>query len=335
MSSGGFDASDSMQVVRSAVSGMWNYYSQMITVLPVALDGLSRNLDRLADGSTAMTSPPVGTAPPKRNARVVDGVPVVLPVRIVDASEGWAIYFFETARVVEELRAQEKNSTYVATFNEQFTIVDLGGRTPITILACDYRESDLGVYAEIGVCLQVRPRGDPTEPPGTFFLSLTVNDHFNVPRATALWGYRKTTANRLRVKYQDRVTHFAVDPGNKNALSVSFPRFGNGRTMDLPIYTYGMSSDAAGEPVPRKSLISRSAYGEGVQIGGNVELTLGDRSQKFCVCKVDAEGLQPCVCRMLRNLGLPQRPAANGWLEHMSAPVSEAFSCTPAPRKQK
>lgn len=328
---GRHDPSDPERLARSALAGLRDYSALMATVLPVALDGLSRRLDRQAEPRPAPAAS--GAAPPPRDARVVEGVPVVLPARIVDASEGWALYYFPTERVRAEVREQARSSAYMRDFREQFELVDLAGRTPVTLLACDYRESDLGVYAEIGVCLHVRPRGDPTELPGTFFLSLTVNDRFNVPRATALWGYRKGMAERLRARYERSAAHFAVDPDDADALAVSFPRFGSGRTRDLPIYTYGMRKDAAGVPVPQKALISRSAHGEGVQVGGNVAVTLGDGSQPFCVCKLDAEQLQPCVCRMLRNLGLPERPAANGWLEHMSAPVSASTACRPAPHR--
>ena len=124
-----------------------------------------------------------------------------------------------------------------------------------------------------------------------------------------------------------RDSGYAVDRNDDTALSISFPRFGSGRATDIPIYTYGLHKNAHGKDIPQKTLISRSASGQGEQIAGNVPLTLGDKTQKGCVCKLGPPGVkQACVCLMLRELGLPRPPDANGWLEHMSAYCSAAMA---------
>jgi hypothetical protein len=302
-------------------SGMSSYYSEMPTVLTVALDTLSRDLDRHVKGEPADVRNPIGIAPTLPKTYVVDGVPVVLPVRIVDASQGWAIWMVPA----------DKAQYHLSTITDKYTVVDVGnGRAALTILGCDYRETDLGVYREVGVALYVRPRNDPEEMPGNIFLSLSVNEKFNLIRAAALWGYSKTLAPNLLVNYSIDKTDFVVDRYDPTALSISFPRFGSGRATDIPIYTYGLGKNAAGErKVPLKTLISRSAAGQGEQVAGNVALQLGDPANPGgCVCRLwPPEINQACVCRMLGDLGLPRQPDANGWLEHMSADCSAAMVC--------
>jgi len=81
---------------------------------------------------------------------------------------------------------------------------------------------------------------------------------------------------------------------------------------------------------PSKMVIARSGSGEGMQIGGNVTLTVGDGTQARCVCRLGgAEWTrQACVCLLLRDLGLPrQAAAANTWSESMWADCSESVSC--------
>jgi hypothetical protein len=103
---------------------------------------------------------------------------------------------------------------------------------------------------------------------------------------------------------------------------VAFPRFGSGHSTGMSCYTYGTIRDAAGREIPHKTLISRNGTGEGMQIGGTVELRLGDGTQARCVCRLGPGPAQGCVCLILRDLGLPKRPAVNGWSEHMDAWVS-------------
>ena len=309
-------------LLKSFLAGAKNYGVEISSVLPVALDVLSRNLDGRIPPAPDETHNPYGPAPAPRKMHQVLDVPVVLPVRIVDASQGWAVYFVSAAKAQAHLDRIT---------NKKYSVVEIGGRrAALTILGCDYRETDLGKYSEIGIGLFVRPRNDPSELPGTYFLSLSVNQEFNLHRASALWGYRKTLAPNLKVNYSADRLVMAIDRNERTTLSVSFPRFGNGRATDHPIYTYGLSND--GKETPQKTLISRSAAGEGVQIGGDVELRLGrgkQKQQKGCVCSLEFGDNQPCVCELLSDLGVTDssKPAANGWLEHMSATVSAAMDC--------
>jgi len=314
----GLDPQSSGRLLGTLISGVQNYCAEIATVLPVALDALSRDLDGHVKNYPPELRHSIGAEPPLPRTYMVRDVPVVLPVRIVDASQGWAIYLVEAA----------KAQAHLDEITEKFTVVDVGGgRAALTILGCDYRETDLGVYREVGIALFVTPRDDPAEMPGNIFLSLSVNDEFNLHRASALWGYSKTLATHLSVKYHTDRVAFAVDRADSTALTISFPRFGTGRATDIPIYTYGLSKDVAGQHVPQRTLISRSASGQGEQIAGNVPLQLGDRTQTGCVCRLGPPDVkQACVCLILRDLGLPRAPEANGWLENMSAYCSAAMA---------
>lgn len=304
------------QWVRAFAQGTQTYYTEMALLLPRAVDRLSREVDDVARRRWPISP---GVAPTHRTMRVIDGVPVALPVRIVDASQAFAFYLVSASHARALLREQAL----------PFSVVDVGNdRTPVAILGVDYRETDLGAYQEFGVCLFVEPvdsNGRTYEMPGTLFASLTVNDRFNVSRATPLWGYNKTYTPHLQLHYTREAARFSVDHHDPGALSVAFPRFGSNRSTELPCYTWGCEERSGGRPAPVKTLIVRSATGEGVQVDGNVELRLGDGTQPRCVCKLESARPQACICLMLRELGLPKQPIANTWAEHMSATCAEGL----------
>ncbi len=303
------------------LNGGQTYVTEIASVLPRAIDRLSRELDHAARGRSPVQ---VDHMPACREMHVIGGVPVGLPVRILDASQAFAFYLVSVERAQAALREQ----------GQPFAAVDIGGgKTPVAILGVEYRETDLGAYQELGVCFFVRPadsRGSPYEMPGTLFASLTVSDRFNVSRATPLWGYYKTYAPHMRLKHTADAARFVVDRDDPGALSITFPRFGFSRSTEIPCYTWGTSRNDAGTSVPLKTLIVRSATGEGMQVSGNVELQLGDGTQPRCVCKLESARPQACVCLMLRDLGLPKRPIANSWAEHMWADCAEGIACRPS-----
>jgi hypothetical protein len=289
--------------------GLRNYAAEMAVAFPAAVDGLSRSLDLLASGEVS---------PPSPKTFLIRAVPLMAPVRIADASQGWAIYFVAAAQVQDHLAKQ----------GQPFTAVDVGnGRTPVIVFGTEYRDCDLGACQEIAVALFVTPNVDRREPPGLLFISLTVSDEYGIEPGKVLWGFHKTMAKDLVGSRSAETARFAIDRNDPTALSVSFPRFGRARSSNVPYYAYGTSTDLAGNETTRKTPISRSAIGEGVQIGGAVELRLGDGTQPRCVCRLGPGSTQACVCLMLRALGLPRRPAANGWAEHISAVVPQSSAC--------
>jgi hypothetical protein len=313
----GFEAERPERIQGAILPDLRNYWMELATLLPTAVDGLSRGLDESSVANPfGFMDPSYADLLPK--TYLVQDVPVMMPVRIADASQGWALYF------VSGKQAQ----THLSKQRQPFEVVVLGGgRTPVAILGMDYRGTDLGTYQELGVAFFVRPQHAPREMPGMLFLSLTVSDEYNVERAKVLWGYDKTFSRAFAATHHAGFARFAIDRDDETALAVSFPKFGRGRSSNMPCYTYGTIRDPAGNEIPHKTLISRSASGEGMQVGGRVELRLGDGTQSRCVCQLGNGNGRTCVCLMLRDLGLPRPAAAIGWAEHMHAVVGTS---TPA-----
>jgi hypothetical protein len=302
------DSGDPQEVLSASLLDVRNYIAELATIVPFALEGMINGGDISSKSYSVLDKP------------------VMLPARFMDASQGWALYFVSAEGAQAHLDKQ----------TDAFTVVDVGGkRTPVSIFGVDYRQTDLGTYSEIGVVLFVRPRHDTSAIPATLFLSLTVNQEFSRAAAHTIWGNNKTLAKDLAVRYTPASAAFSIDANDATALSVSFPRFGSGRSTNVPCYTYSLKNDAGQKTRAHRTLFSRSGTGEGVQIRGNVHLTLGDGTQKNCACHLKPMGSekQACVCLMLRDLGVSdQLPAANGWSEHMSgtleAPLPTAVSAS-------
>jgi hypothetical protein len=113
-------------LLESFLVGAKNYSLEISSVLPIALDALSRNLDGRIPPAPDETRNPYGPAPAPRKMHEVLNVPVVLPVRIVDASQGWAVYFVSAAKAQARLDR-------IA--NKKYSVVEIGGRhAALTIL---------------------------------------------------------------------------------------------------------------------------------------------------------------------------------------------------------
>ena len=92
-----------------------------------------------------------------------------MPARVLDASQGWAIFFVPTKTANRALGAA---SDYLSAF-------DAGdGRTPLTIMGVDYRNSDFGVYPEIAIALTVTAKGDPASQLFVYYLAIVVTQDF-------------------------------------------------------------------------------------------------------------------------------------------------------------
>jgi len=298
------DSGDLQELLRASLLDAGNYLAELATIVPFSLERM------INDGD-------IGS----KSYAVLDK-PVMLPARIADASQGWALYFVGAEGAQGHLDKQ----------TDAFTVIDVGGkRTPVSIFGVDYRQTDLGTYFEIGVVFFVRPRHDVSAVPGMLFLSLTVNQEFTRAAADTIWGYHKTLGRNMAVRYTAGSAAFSIDANDATALSVSFPRFGSGSSTNVPSYTYSLKNDADQKKRPHRTHFSRSGAGEGVQIRGNVHLTLGDGTQKNCACRLAPAGSeeQACVCLMLRELGVAdQLPAANGWSEQMSGALAAPLPAT-------
>jgi hypothetical protein len=302
------------KLAQKAIVELQNYCTEMATLIPFALE-------RLGTDEALMMAPdpeyPGGDGFPSSPGAgyLIGDKPMMLPVRVGEASQGWALYFVPCDWAKSRLGELDK----------QFIAVDAGsGRAALIIFAIDHRQSDLGTYVEIGVALVVRPRSNPRDLPGLLFLSLIVSDQFTIDASRTIWGYRKSLAKNMDVRYGDSFVTFCVDALDAAAFSVSFPRFGSGRSSRVPWYIYSVperDQDAAAH----RTILSRSAANEGIQMGGAVGVHLS--SAPGCVCRSDTRADDMCICAMLRDLPLPDRPAANGWSELVFGAFGAAIPC--------
>jgi hypothetical protein len=237
----------------------------------------------------------------------VDGKPFAMPARVLDASQGWAMYFVNTETANESLGAARE---ILSAFDAG------GGRTPLMIVGVDYRNSDFGVYPEFVVALTVTAKGDPAGQLFTYYLAIVVTQAFTKEAAHVVWGLEKILCPKLAVRYAADNVLFGVPNTKGTALAIRFPRFGDARSSDLPTF----SISQRGEGPERRTywaMTTKSGSGEGTQIGGSVVLELGTSGGGGCLC---GDGKSPCLCDMLRRFDIADRlPAANGWTERQTA----------------
>ena len=73
-----------------------------------------------------------------------------------------------------------------------------GGRTPLTIVGVDYRNSDFGVYPEFVVALTVTAKGDPARQLFAYYLAIVVTQEFTKEAARIVWGLEKIVSPSSR-----------------------------------------------------------------------------------------------------------------------------------------
>jgi len=290
---------------------------------PAAIQEIAGWLAMPPDAALSEYHVPVSGAEPHELGMMIDipndtKRPFVPPARILDASQGWAIWFVPIQKAAEVLA-----SAAAATGQEgvlaYFEPIECGRERAMVVLqGTDYRVSDFGRYQEITLALVVTPRGITVEP-GAFLTYLAISaDTAQVPMER-LWGLHGTVAAALQATYGDDTVRFHVGRGHaaERTFRVSFPRFGNRRTFDGPQTIFSVRRSPVGKEkdMPQRTLLVRSGRGEGMQIGGSVALELGEPGQSPCLC----DGQARCLCSDLRTLGVARLlPAANGWTERLS-----------------
>jgi hypothetical protein len=295
-------------LLRGMASGYVNCLAELAAIAPSVAEKAAMELTRRSDAHLESYIGDVETGPePAGEIFEVDGKPFAIPARVLDASQGWAVFFVDTEAANRSLGAARD---IVSAFDAG------GGRTPLMIVGVDYRNSDFGVYPEFVVALTVTVKGDPARQLFTYYLAIVVTQEFTKEAARIVWGLEKIVSPKLAVRYaEDRVLFGLTDTKGK-ALSIRFPRFGDARSSDLP--TFSISQRGAG-PERRTywAMTTKSGSGEGTQIGGSVVLELGVLGDGGCLC---ADGKSVCVCEMLRGFDIADRlPAANGWTERQTA----------------
>jgi hypothetical protein len=256
--------------------------------------------------------------PGSTNMRVVDGKPIMLPLRFQAAKQGWALY----------LPDAEKAQAVLGHYGAQFEVCRFSGKAMLMLYGIDFAQTDFGGYREVGVELWVRPKDNPTVMPGTVVIRMSVDSEWSRAASNAIWCFEKLFTPRMSPTYRADSVSFPVDDADPNTLAITLPRFGSGRSTNVPLQYFTM--DRAAGPrhsQPLCTVFHRSAQGEGMQYGGDVELRLGDGTGRNCFCGVDQKKPTVCTCNALRTLGLPAlRPLANGWAEHMNGHVDAAFA---------
>jgi hypothetical protein len=237
----------------------------------------------------------------------VKGKPFALPARVLDSSQGWAMFFVSTDVANRSLGAASES---LAAFDAG------GGRTPLTIIGVDYRNSDFGVYPEFVVALTVTAKGDRAGQLFVYYLAIIVTQEFTKEAAEIVWGLEKIVAPKLTVSYAADNVRFDLPNRSDNALSIRFPRFGDGHSCNIPSFSISQRSNGS-ERRTYWAMTTKSGSGEGTQIGGSVVLKLGVPGGGGCLC---GDGKSACLCKKLRSFDIADRlPAANGWTERQTA----------------
>ncbi|MBJ3764296.1 hypothetical protein ILP92_16220 [Maribius pontilimi] len=270
------------------------------------------------------------------------GAPFLLPARVLDASQAWAAWFVPLDAARRLLAEACETGHQPPEVLDAFAPVAVGdGGVLVSLVASDYRASDFGVVQEIGLSLTVSPRAARFPGPGQLFLRLIVTHPYSLGAARQIWGIRKDLhdnasaepRSRFQVAYGADRVRFGQGALQSRAvrssgtLQLAFPRLGRGRSDRVPGLIHSMVAPhgpPAAAVAPARSVLMRSGTGEGVQVRGDVRLTLpADRAaglQAGCLCR----GGMACLCDTLRGLGLDRRrPAANGWTERLTCTLAE------------
>ena len=225
---------------------------------------------------------------------------VVLPVRVVDAAQGMALYAVSAEAVQNILTATAA----------PFRPIDLGrGRTGLSIFGVHHREGDLGSYDEVGVAFLVAPPEDLLSV-GLYIIDFPVNAPFPFLAGKAIWSYAKSEATVDAVLETSRATWKLTRLGAQQpVLTITFPRGGRGASTAIPLPTYTLP-DAAPRDVIR-TVVTRTGRGERIRAHGRgVVLQLGDPT---------ANANDP-LWKILHHLGVADiRPMIHAWTEHMAA----------------
>jgi hypothetical protein len=121
-----------------------------------------------------------------------------------------------------------------------------------------------------------------------------VNQSFTREAGCRIWGFPKTLDEIEIETPPGRFLCTWVKEGRR-VFTFSVPRGGARRLPEVALTTYSFI-----EGVPHRTRFTTAAEGVGIHLGG-AELRLGDHP----------------IADELRALGLPKRPLASTWMQHM------------------
>jgi hypothetical protein len=305
---GAMDSVPLADMLQNAAGGYIDCLSELAAVAPSMAEKAAMELTRRSDAHLAPYLLGQGAGPePDGEFFEVAGKPFAMPARVLDASQGWALYFVSTKAADRALGAAGE---FLSAFDAG------GGRTPLMIVGVDYRNSDFGRYPEFVLALTVTAKGDPARQLFTHYLAIVVTQEFTRQAARVVWGLEKIVNPKLTVRYAADDVRFGLAGEQGEALSIRFPRFGSGRSTDLLTFSVSRRGEGPGRRT-YWAMTTKSGSGEGTQIGGSVVLALGLPKHGDCLC---GDGNSACLCETLRGLDVADRlPAANGWTERQTA----------------
>jgi hypothetical protein len=253
-------------------------------------------LERFSTGLIGSVVDPVSTS--DSEPQLIEGRPLLFPVRTMDAAQGMIIYPVAMERSQPLLDER---------FGGHFVAIDVGrGRAAVELYVMDYRVSDLGRYLEVGVGVFATPRQDPLAL-GLCVLEEPVNDPFACRAGIEAWGFPKSECT-LDVEWRQGDCAWRATDSATGAplLTLTLPRGGNGGSTDIPLRLY-----TALGGVPRCTVARRTGRGERMRAGGaGIALALHGAT--------DAAPL----LQTLRALDLDTAaPTLHGWTEHVSVEV--------------
>jgi hypothetical protein len=297
-------------ILQGLAGGYVNWLGELAAMVPSVAEKAAMEFAQASHGDPEPSVGNDGAAPATEGDYFeVAGKPFAMPARVLDASQGWAMFFVSTEAANHSLDAA---SNYLSAFDAG------GGRTPLTIIGVDYRNSDFGVYPEFVVALTVTAKGDPAGQLFVYYLAIVVTQEFTKEAARIVWGLDKSVAPELTASYAADAVRFGLPDRSGKTLSIRFPRFGDGHSSDLPTFSISQRcSPVAPERRTYWAMTTKSGSGEGTQIGGSALLELGVPSSSLCLC---SDGKSACLCETLRTFDIAERlPAANGWTERQTA----------------
>jgi hypothetical protein len=167
-------------LLQGLASGYVNWLGELATMAPSVAEKAAMEFAQAPHGDPEPCVGNEGAGPAAEGDYFeVAGKPFAMPARVLDASQGWAMFFISTKAANRALGAA---SDYLSAF-------DAGdGRTPLTIIGVDYRNSDFGVYPEIAIALTVTAKGDPACQLFVYYLAIVVTQEFTREAARVVCG---------------------------------------------------------------------------------------------------------------------------------------------------
>lgn len=256
---------------------------------------------RVADARLAATTPNLSAVPTSKNAGpgvLIQGRRVPFPVVVRDASSASATYIVDAKAAREMLPSPELDVIEV-----------LPGKTLFSLACIDYKDNDLGDYNEVSLAFFVREkkasRGIPylsawlsffRAKVSTFIFWLPVDQEFTREAGETMWGFPKTL-EKIDFEHTGARATCTLVAGGKHVLTFSMPRGGAKELKESAMTTYTLMDDRTCATRFRSKSTGVGYFTK------DIELKLGDHP----------------TANWLRGLGLPKKPLAAVWMEHMQA----------------